>query len=258
MTHRADVDIEDHRLAADIVQEAGGLLLSLRANSARARRESLSALADRTSDQFIRRWLVRVRPDDPILSEEDFSGAEQLPSRRIWVVDPLDGSREYGERGRSDWAAQLALVVDNLPRAGAVALPAQTVLATTLAPPRLASVRPRKPRIAISRTRPPTFIEGVADALGATLLPLGSAGAKTLAVILGHADVYLHAGGQYEWDSAGPVAVALASGLHASRIDGSPLRYNQGDPWLPDILICRPELARSTLRAVEAVRGQII
>ena len=90
----------------------------------------------------------------------------------------------------------------------------------------------------------------VAEALGAELVAMGSAGAKAMAVVLGHADIYAHSGGQYEWDSCAPVAVAKAAGLHVSRIDGSELRYNQPDPYLPDLLICRPELAAEVLRAL--------
>jgi 3'(2'), 5'-bisphosphate nucleotidase len=168
----------------------------------------------------------------------------------VWIVDPLDGTREFGE-GRDDWAVHVALCVDGTPGPSAVAIPARGQLYASGAgvgtpAPRLGA--PSEPlRIAVSRTRPPSEAEHVASALGAQLRPMGSAGIKTIAVLTGEVDAYLHAGGQYEWDSAAPVGVALAAGLHASRIDGSPLRYNNADPLLPDLLVCRAEIADQLL-----------
>ena len=116
-----------------------------------------------------------------------------------------------------------------------------------MTPPRAS--RPR--RVVVSRTRPPPVAEPVAAALDAELVTMGSAGAKTAAVLLGEADAYVHAGGQYEWDSAAPVAVARAAGLYTSRIDGSPLEYNRPDPLLPDVVVCRPEYAKAVLAVTQ-------
>ena len=240
---------DDNALAASIATAAGTLLLDLRAALVDPDLDTLKAEGDRSSHEFIMQELRRARPADAVLSEEAADDAARLTADRVWIVDPLDGTREYGE-GRSDWAVHVALVVDGTVVASAVALPGLGVTLTadpaaTLAPPHDGG-----PRLVVSRTRPPAIAEQVATALGGTLVPLGSAGAKAMAVVRGEADVYLHSGGQYEWDSAAPVGVAAAAGLHTSRIDGSPLRYNQENPWLPDLLICRPELAESVLALV--------
>jgi 3'(2'), 5'-bisphosphate nucleotidase len=184
-------------------------------------------------------------PDDEVRSEE---GGQMSGADRLWIVDPLDGSREFGE-DRDDWAVHVALATGGHPVVGAVALPARQVVLGTAAPPPLAAPAP-VPRLVVSRSRPPAVAELVAHRLGATTIAMGSAGAKIAAVIEGHADIYVHAGGQYEWDSAAPVAVALATGLHASRIDGSPLRYGLPDPWLPDLVVCHPALADAALAAL--------
>jgi len=183
-----------------------------------------------------------------VLSEEGERATEG--GGRTWVVDPLDGTREFGEPGREDWAVHVALVVGEATVAGAVALPARDVVLSTGAPPALPSPRPRPPRIVVSRTRPPAFAEAFAEAIGGELAPLGSAGAKTAAVVTGEADVFVHAGGQYAWDTAAPTAVALAAGAHVSRLDGSPIRFDCADPWTPDILACRPELRDAALRVL--------
>ena len=206
---------------------------------------------DSSSQAFIARRLAAERPGDPVLSEEAVDSRERLGSDRVWIVDPLDGTREFAELGRDDWAVHVALWAGGRLAAGAVALPAQAVTFSDLTA-RLEERRSGPTRIAVSRTRPPALALHVATALGAELLEMGSAGAKVAAVVTGAADAYIHAGGQYEWDSAAPVAVALSAGLHASRIDGSPLRYNRLDPLLPDLLVCRPELAGSVLAAVAA------
>jgi 3'(2'), 5'-bisphosphate nucleotidase len=166
----------------------------------------------------------------------------------VWIVDPLDGTREYAE-DRDDWAVHVALVEDGRPVAGAVALPAQGVVFGTADPPAVPSA-PTPLRIVVSRTRPPAEATRIAEALGAELVAMGSAGAKTMSILQGRSDVYPHSGGQYEWDSAAPVAVAMAAGLHCSRLDGSPLRYNREDPWLPDLLVCRPEHVEAVLEAL--------
>jgi 3'(2'), 5'-bisphosphate nucleotidase len=190
-----------------------------------------------------------------VLSEEGRDDPARLAADRVWIVDPLDGTREFGEAGRTDWAVHVALWERGALTAGAVALPAQgQVLATTAPPVRPPANGPAAPggplRVVVSRTRPPAFLDRLSEEMSVTLVPLGSAGAKAAGVMLGEADAYIHAGGQYEWDSAAPVAVALAAGLHASRLDGSALRYNQPDPVLPDILICPVVIAESLLEAI--------
>jgi 3'(2'), 5'-bisphosphate nucleotidase len=190
-------------------------------------------------------------PEDRIRSEEaDQSEVLGPESGRVWIIDPLDGTREYSE-GREDWAVHVALAVDGDPVVGAVALPAMGLVLGTARPPNLAAPR-AVPRMVVSRTRPPEFVPALAAGLGAETVPMGSAGAKIAAVIRGGAEIYVHAGGQYEWDSAAPVAVALAMGLHATRLDGSPLRYSQPDPWLPDLVVCHPALAEAVMDALRA------
>ncbi|MDP9405298.1 MAG: 3'(2'),5'-bisphosphate nucleotidase CysQ [Actinomycetota bacterium] len=239
---------DDHAVAVRVAEAAGQVLVELRT------REDLHGRAlrdegDRRAHETIVALLARTRPDDAVLSEEARDDPVRLRRRRVWIVDPLDGTREYGERDRSDWAVHVALVVDGTPVAGAVALPALGLTLTTGEPPGLSPRSDGPPRMVVSRTRPPAVTEPVRVALGAELVAMGSAGAKAMAVVRGHADVYAHAGGQYEWDSAAPVAVAAAAGLHVSRLDGSPLRYNNADVWLPDLLICRPELAAAVVAA---------
>lgn len=252
----------DAELARDLAEEVGRRLLQVRADAGLDGRELRDA-GDRCAQEVIAARLDRERPGDAVLSEEAPDPAARTRARRVWIVDPLDGTREFGERGRPDWAVHIALWQDGVLAAGAVSLPALGLTFGTDAPPTLpaSGVRPRvglpgeaaadvpsrgavpAVRIVVSRGRPPAFAPALAGALGAVLVPMGSAGAKTAAVWLGVADAYVHAGGQHEWDSAAPVAVALAAGLHASRLDGAPLEYNRADPWLPDLLVCRPELA---------------
>jgi 3'(2'), 5'-bisphosphate nucleotidase len=207
---------------------------------------ALGAVADQVANAFILAGLARWRPGDAILSEESFDDRKRLQARRVWIVDPLDGTREYGE-GRSDWAVHVALAIDGVPRVGAVALPAKGRLfrSDDVAPPP-APARPR-PIMLVSRTRPPVEVEEVAALLGAELMPMGSAGAKAMAVVAGEADLYYHAGGQHEWDNCAPAAVALAAGLHASRLDGAPLAYNRPDTCIPDLVIARADLAARVL-----------
>ena len=188
-----------------------------------------------------------------MLSEEGVDDQTRLAARRVWIVDPLDGTREFGEAGRTDWAVHVALWRDGELAAGAVALPAQDRVLSTWQPERAPALDAAAPlRLVVSRSRPPAFVTRLAADLNAVEVPMGSAGAKAAAVITGQADAYVHSGGQYEWDSAAPVAVARAAGLHASRIDGSPLRYNQPDPRLPDLLICRMDMAPRLLSAIRA------
>lgn len=255
-----DDEHTDHRLAADLANEAGRRLVELRARLAGEGADAarLRAEGDSTAHRFLVSMLRSARPDDVVFSEEqagsrDAGDGARLGADRVWIIDPLDGTREYGEPPRGDWAVHVALVVAHEPVAGAVALPAQRrTLSSWPVSPAPTKPPPQRPRIVVSRSRPPAVADAVAAALGGDLVAMGSAGAKAMAVVLGAAEVYVHAGGQYEWDSAAPVAVAIAAGLHASRIDGSPLRYNQPDPLVPDLLICRTELAAAALAAMAA------
>lgn len=247
--------MSDHTDAARIAGAAGALLLRLRAvlsTNSRVDLTKLRAQGDRESHELIMAELRRAFPDDAVLSEEGKDDLERLHARRIWIVDPLDGTREFGEAGRSDWAVHVALVEDGALVAGAVALPAQGRTLTTRPAPPAPPPTGSPPRLVVSRTRPPGVTEPIRAALDGELVAMGSAGAKAMAVVLGEAEVYAHAGGQYEWDSAAPVAVAAAAGLHVSRLDGSPLVYNQANPYLPDLLICRPELAETVINAAAA------
>ena len=241
--------MNDHTLAATLASEAGRLLLEVRTEFADATAQERKAAGDQRSHDFLMEQLAAARSDDAVLSEEGADDPVRLRSDRVWIVDPLDGTREFSELDRDDWAVHVALWQAGELVVGAVALPAQGV---TLSTPEVAALPPAPavPRIVVSRTRPPAVALRVRDQLGATLVEMGSAGAKVAAVVQGHAEVYVHAGGQYEWDSAAPVAVARAAGLHTSRIDGSPLRYNQADLLLPDLLVCRPEYARAALAAL--------
>ena len=254
------VTSDDHSLAARLATEAGRLLIQLRANATagsdgpggRLVGKALGREGDRQAHELLMAALADARPDDAVLSEEGVADPSRLDAARVWIVDPLDGTREYGEVPRTDWAVHVALVVAGEPVAGAVALPARDLTLGTQPAPAAPPVWEGAPRVVVSRSRPPAEATRVADALGGELVPLGSAGAKAMAVVLGDADLYVHNGGQYEWDSAAPVAVARAAGLHASRIDGSPLVYNRSDPYLPDLLVCRPELAEAAIAAAVA------
>ncbi|MGV0680179.1 3'(2'),5'-bisphosphate nucleotidase CysQ [Mycolicibacterium fortuitum] len=242
--------MNDHELAARLATRAGDLLLDVRADFADASAAERKAAGDKRSHDFLIAELAKLVPGDSVLSEEATADERADPARlsaeRVWIVDPLDGTREFSELGRDDWAVHVALWSAGELVAGAVALPAQN---TTLSTPEVAAPRPfdGPPRVVVSRTRPPAVALAVREALDGTLVEMGSAGAKVAAVVRGVADVYVHAGGQYEWDSAAPVAVARAAGLHTSRIDGSPLVYNSADPTLPDLIVCRPELAERVL-----------
>jgi 3'(2'), 5'-bisphosphate nucleotidase len=242
---------DDHRLAHDLAEQAGHRLLELRARGGEP--AVLKADGDRSSHEFLMAEFARLRPDDAVLSEEGKDDEARLSSERVWIIDPLDGTREFGEVPRTDWAVHVALWERGELTAGAVALPAQGQTLSTADP----AAGPDGPasgggplRIVVSRSRPPAFMQRLAEITGAELVPLGSAGAKVATVILGENDAYVHAGGQYEWDSAAPVAVAKSRGLHASRIDGSEITYNQPHPWMPDLLVCRASLATDLLGAI--------
>lgn len=241
--------MNDHELAADLATAAGRLLIEVRTELSDAPAAERKAQGDQRSHDFLMAQLAAARPDDAVLSEEGADNLVRLRSRRVWIVDPLDGTREFSELDRDDWAVHVALWENGELTAGAVALPGQGVTIATpdVHPP---SAHAGAPRILVSRTRPPAVAVQVRDALDGTLVEMGSAGAKVAAVVQGRAEVYVHAGGQYEWDSAAPVAVARAAGLHTSRIDGTPLRYNQSDPLLPDVLVCQPQFADAVLGAL--------
>ena len=241
----------DHEVAARLAAEAGELLLKVREEFADADAKDRKAAGDMRSHDFLMAALAAERPGDVVLSEEGADDKARLTADRVWIVDPLDGTREFSELGRTDWAVHVALWERGELVAGAVALPAQGVTLATpdVAPPPPA---PKAPRVVVSRTRPPAIALAVKDALGGTLVEMGSAGAKVASVVQGLSDAYVHAGGQYEWDSAAPIAVARAAGLFTSRIDGSPLIYNQDDVLLPDLIVCRPELADAVLAVTTA------
>ncbi|MBX7526072.1 3'(2'),5'-bisphosphate nucleotidase CysQ [Qipengyuania vesicularis] len=237
----------DAELAAHLAEVAGKILTQVR-ESGMFEGKALGKAGDETANQFLCHAIRQQRPDDGLLSEEEKDNPARLAKSRVWIVDPVDGTREYGE-ARSDWAVHVALCVDGEPETGAVALPGLDTVLRTDAPIEVPAAAHR-PRMVVSRTRPAKEAVSVAEAIGAELVPMGSAGAKAMAVVRGEAEIYLHTGGQYEWDSAAPAAVALAHGLHASRIDGSPLIYNQSDTYMPDLLICRPEWAERVLAEV--------
>lgn len=255
---------DDHALAARLATAAGDLLVALRAQwvaeadergSAGVDGRALGREGDRRAHELLVAALAEARPGDAVLSEEGAADPARLEAERVWIVDPLDGTREYGEVPRDDWAVHVALVIAGVPAAGAVALPGRgRTLATRPAPP-MPAAHDGPPRVVVSRSRPPVEAGWVAEAIGGELVTLGSAGAKAMAVVLGDVDVYPHSGGQYEWDSAAPVAVAAAAGMHVSRLDGSPLIYNRPDPYLPDLLVCRPELAEAVVAAARGPHG---
>ncbi|OYY71239.1 3'(2'),5'-bisphosphate nucleotidase CysQ [Sphingomonas sp. 28-63-12] len=242
----------DAALARAIADEAGALLQSIRASATCSDRE-LGKRGDREANTLIIDRLRAARPDDFILSEESHDDRARCAAQRVWIIDPLDGTREYSER-LDDWAVHIGLAIDGVPEVGAVALPAcgRTFVTDDMVP--LPSAPSGRPRMVVSRTRAPDIARLVAEAIGADLVPMGSAGAKAMAVVAGDAEIYLHDGGQYEWDNCAPAAVAMAAGFHASRIDGSPLVYNCSDPLLPDLLICRPEWAAPVLAAIDRLR----
>ncbi len=264
----------DAAFARWLADRAGQVLLRVRDEVGYADGKALKAAGDKAAHDLLRAELARWRPADAVLSEEDDHSRiawqdgehatirpERLGSSRVWIIDPLDGTREFSEEGRTDWAVHVALWTADCTSpsclsAGAVAMPAQHRTIATDHPPAypplpLDTDGNRPIRIAASRTRPPAFVTALAEDIGAELVPMGSAGVKIAAVINGEADAYVHAGGQYEWDSAAPVAVALATGLHASRIDGSALKYNEANPKLPDLVVCRKDLAPRLLAALQ-------
>ena len=240
-------NLTDSQLAVQLALGAGEIALALQAEG-RLQGRALGDAGDRAAHEFLMPAIRQHRPTDGILSEEGKDSDARLSHSRVWIIDPVDGTREFAE-GRSDWAIHIGLAVDGVAHAGAVALPALGIVFSSEVD---AGAQPHRAtgKIAVSRSRPPAEAQRVARELDMELLPMGSAGAKAMAVVRGDADAYLHSGGQHEWDNCAPVAVAAAHGLHCSRIDGSPLRYNRPHPSLPDLLICRKELAEPILQAI--------
>ncbi|MBL0923706.1 MAG: 3'(2'),5'-bisphosphate nucleotidase CysQ [Sphingomonadaceae bacterium] len=239
--------VTDAELAAMLAGEAGRLLLELQ-QSGELEGKALGRRGDDIGNGFLCAALRQYRPEDALLSEEEKDCDTRCSVSRVWIIDPLDGTREYGE-GRTDWAVHVALAIDGVASAGAVALPGLGVTLCSGKPVALMAAN-HPPKMLVSRSRPAAEAVAVAEKLGAELLPMGSAGAKAMAVVRGDADIYLHTGGQYEWDNCAPVAVAQAAGLHCSRIDGSAMRYNNRNPYLPDLLICRQELVGRVMEAL--------
>ena len=261
-TAPAGVADDDHTFAAWAATVAGELLTRVRGQGLEGR--ELKDAGDQAAHDLLMAICAEHRPDDAVMSEESkasIANADRLGAERVWIIDPLDGTREFSEPPRDDWAVHVALWARSHGEsgatgdlvAGAVAQPGIDTTFHTGQPPVVPARTAQRPRIAVSRTRPPDFVEGLAEELGADLVPMGSAGAKVISVVRDVSDAYVHAGGQYEWDSAAPVAVARAAGLHTSRLDGSPLVYNQEDVLLPDLVVCRPELAEAILGYVRRV-----
>jgi 3'(2'), 5'-bisphosphate nucleotidase len=242
----------DAELAVRLAVEAGHRLVALREAMWRDGAHAWDVMdhGDRIAHQFIGAELLSHRPGDAVLDEEGREDPRRFDGGRVWIIDPLDGTREFGEPGRHDWAVHVALWEDGHFLAGAVALPAVDLVLATDPAPVLPAVERDRPRIITSRNRAPYAAVIVANALGCDAVRLGSAGAKAMAVVMGEADIYVHDGGMYQWDSAAPAAVAIAAGLHVSRLDGTPIVYNARDVWLPDLIICRPELADDVLAAL--------
>lgn len=251
-TPPAEALADDHLFAAWAATVAGELLLQVRGSGLEGK--ALKDAGDLASHELLMKIFAQHMPADAVLSEEEHRGTsgahDRLTASRVWIIDPVDGTREYSEVPRDDWAVHVALWQEGELTAGAVAQPGLGMTFHTGQPPVVPARTAPRLRIAVSRTRPPAFVEALAEEIGADLVPMGSAGAKVISVARDVTDAYVHAGGQYEWDSAAPVAVARAAGLFTSRIDGSPLVYNQPDVLLPDLVVCRPELAEPILEFV--------
>ena len=249
------MSLTDAALAAELAEEAGRLLLRVREEVGHDFPPALGDAGDVRANALILRRLREARPDDAVLSEEAYDDLKRLRADRVWIIDPLDGTREFSMPRRADWAVHVALWQRTGPDGGvitdaAVALPAMREVhrSDTVTAPLAPQSGPI--RITASSNRPPAVLWRLRDRLDIDFIRIGSAGAKAMAVVRGDADAYIHAGGQWEWDSAAPAGVLQAAGLHATRLDGSPLRYNQPDPYLPDLLMCRAEVADLLLDAM--------
>ncbi len=242
----------DAQLSTRLAIEAGKILVALRSEmfAAGAPIWDVRDAGDAAAQRYLASELHTHRPDDAVLSEEAADDGRRYGADRVWIIDPLDGTREYGEPGRHDWAVHVALWEQTQFGAAAVSLPAVDMVFSTDPPAPMPPLVRDRPRLVTSRTRAPYAAVLVADGLGADAVRLGSAGAKAMAVVMGEADIYVHDGGMYQWDSAAPAAVAMAAGFDARRLDGSPLVYNDRDPWLPDFFVCRPELTEGVLKAI--------
>ena len=238
-------DADDHDLADWLARTAGERLLAVRESGLTG--QELKDAGDSAAHALLAELLAQHRPADAVLSEEGKDDKARLTARRVWIIDPVDGTREFSEPPREDWAIHVALWEDGELVAGAVAQPGLGTTFHTGAPPVVPPRTSERPRVVASRTRPPAFVNALVEHLDGELVPMGSAGAKVMSVVRDVSDAYVHAGGQYEWDSAAPVAVARAAGLFTSRVDGSPLVYNQDDVLLPDLVVCRPELSEPIL-----------
>lgn len=246
---KVDEATDDHEFAAWLADRAGSVLLEVRERGLEGR--ELKDAGDAAAQELIARLLAEHRPEDAVLSEEAVDDKARLEAERVWIIDPLDGTREFSEPPRDDWAVHVALWERGELTVGAVAQPALGETFTTARPPVVPAMTAPRPRIAVSRSRPPAFVEAMAREIGADLVPMGSAGVKVLSVVRDVSDAYVHAGGQYQWDNAAPVAVARAAGLFCSRVDGAPLVYNEDDTSLPDLIVCRPELADRIIAFVQ-------
>ena len=242
----------DAQLATRLAVEAGQLLVRLREQlfDRGASTWTVKDAGDDAAQEFLAAELGRLRPDDAVLSEEAADDPRRHGADRVWIIDPLDGTREFSERGRMDWAVHVALWTGAGFGAGAVSLPALNAVFSTDPASPIPEIDRDRPRLVTSRSRAPYSAVLVAEALDCDAIRLGSAGAKAMSLLMGEADIYVHDGGMFQWDSAAPAAVAMAAGMHASRLDGSPLVYNERDPWLPDFIVCRPELAEGVLKAI--------
>ena len=242
--------MDDHEFSVFAAEAAGARLLEVRQQGLEGK--ALKDAGDAAAQELLAHLLAQHRPDDHVLSEEAGDDLSRLEADRVWIIDPLDGTREFSEPPRDDWAVHVALW-ERSPgdlTAGAVAQPALGETFHTGTPAVVPARTSSRPRIAVSRTRPPAFVQALAEEIDAELVPMGSAGVKVMSVVRDVADAYVHAGGQYQWDNAAPVVVARAAGLHCSRVDGSPLVYNEADTSLPDLVVCRPELAEQILEFV--------
>ncbi|WP_082748814.1 3'(2'),5'-bisphosphate nucleotidase CysQ [Nocardioides jensenii] len=245
----ADARSDDHAFASWLATVAGERLLEVRGQGLEGR--ELKDAGDAAAQALIAELLAEHRPEDAVLSEEAADDKVRLNATRVWIIDPLDGTREFSEPPRDDWAVHVALWENGELTVGAVAQPALGETFNTGTPSAVPPRTSTRPRIAVSRTRPPAFVQALAEEIDAELVPMGSAGVKVMSVVRDVADAYVHAGGQYEWDNAAPVAVARAAGLFCSRVDGSELVYNKDDVSLPDLIVCRPELAEQIVEFVK-------